>query len=109
MSPSAPRIAIVGPGAPRCPFRGLRGLGRRRRSAHAVEPRRACAGGCGEEVSAMSPSAPRIAIVGPGALGCLFGGLLALAGHDVRLLARRAEQAEQLARDGIVIEREGEE
>jgi len=47
--------------------------------------------------------------VGPGALGCLFGGLLALAGHDVRMLARRAEHAERLARDGLRIERDGAE
>ena len=51
----------------------------------------------------------RIGIVGPGALGCLFGGLLRLAGHDVRLLARRAEQAEQIAREGLAVERDGAE
>jgi len=28
----------------------------------------------------------RIVVVGPGALGCLFAGLLAQAGHDVGLL-----------------------
>jgi 2-dehydropantoate 2-reductase len=50
----------------------------------------------------------RIGIVGPGALGCLFAGLLALAGHDIRLLGRRAEQAEALDRDGVVVERDGE-
>jgi 2-dehydropantoate 2-reductase len=50
----------------------------------------------------------RIGVVGPGALGCLFGGLLALAGHDVRLLGRRREQAEALQRDGVVVERDGE-
>lgn len=50
----------------------------------------------------------RIGVVGPGALGCLFAGLLALAGHDVRLLGRRTEQAEALDRDGVVVERDGE-
>ncbi len=50
----------------------------------------------------------RIGVVGPGALGCLFAGLLALAGHDVRLLGRRREQVEVLQRDGIVVERDGE-
>jgi 2-dehydropantoate 2-reductase len=50
----------------------------------------------------------RIAIVGPGALGCLYGGLLALAGHDVRLLGRRQEQVDVLNRDGLVVERDGE-
>jgi 2-dehydropantoate 2-reductase len=51
----------------------------------------------------------RIGIVGPGALGCLFAGLLALDGHDVRLLGRRQEQADAIERDGIVIERDGQE
>jgi 2-dehydropantoate 2-reductase len=51
----------------------------------------------------------RIGIVGPGALGCLFAGLLALDGHDVRLLGRRTEQAEAIDRDGIVVERDGAE
>jgi 2-dehydropantoate 2-reductase len=56
-----------------------------------------------------APGQPwKIGIVGPGALGCLYAGLLALAGHDVRLLGRRAEQAEAIDRDGIVVERDGE-
>lgn len=50
----------------------------------------------------------RIVVVGPGALGCLFAGLLAQAGHDVGLLGRRREQAEALTRDGISVERDGE-
>jgi 2-dehydropantoate 2-reductase len=50
----------------------------------------------------------RIGVVGPGALGCLFAGLLALAGHDVRLLGRRREQTEALRRDGVTVERDGE-
>ncbi len=40
-----------------------------------------------------------VAIVGTGALGGLYAGLLALAGHRVRCLARR--DAEVLARDGL--------
>ncbi len=48
----------------------------------------------------------RIAIVGPGAMGCLFGGLLRLAGHDVAVLARRAEHAEQISREGLVVLRD---
>ena len=47
-------------------------------------------------------------MVGPGALGCLFAGLLALAGHDVRLLGRRREQTEAIDRDGVRVERDGE-
>jgi 2-dehydropantoate 2-reductase len=59
--------------------------------------------------SLPEPGQPwKIGIVGPGALGCLYAGLLALAGHDVRLLGRRAEQAEAINRDGIVVERDGE-
>jgi 2-dehydropantoate 2-reductase len=50
----------------------------------------------------------RIGVVGPGALGCLFAALLSLAGHDVRLLGRRSEQAEVLSRDGLIVERDGE-
>ena len=50
----------------------------------------------------------RIGVVGPGALGCLFAGLLALAGHDVHLLGRRREQTDALQRDGVVVERDGE-
>ena len=50
----------------------------------------------------------RIGVVGPGALGCLFAGLLAQAGHDVRLLGRRQTQTDALSRDGVVVERDGE-
>lgn len=50
----------------------------------------------------------RIAIVGPGALGCLYGGLLALAGHDVRMLGRRQEQVDALNQHGLMLERDGE-
>jgi 2-dehydropantoate 2-reductase len=49
----------------------------------------------------------RIGVVGPGALGCLFAGLLALVGHDIRLLGRRAEQADLISRDGLFVERDG--
>jgi 2-dehydropantoate 2-reductase len=49
----------------------------------------------------------RVVVVGPGALGCLFAGLLAQAGHDIGLLGRRREQAEALTRDGITVERDG--
>ena len=60
-------------------------------------------------MTTVAPGGARIAVVGPGALGCLFGGLLALAGHDVRMLARRPEQAEHIARHGLAIERDGTE
>jgi 2-dehydropantoate 2-reductase len=51
----------------------------------------------------------RIGIIGPGAMGCLFGGKLALAGHEVWMLCRRPDQAEALTRQGLVIERDGVE
>jgi len=46
----------------------------------------------------------RIAVVGPGAMGTLFGGLLARAGHEVWMLGRRPEMAAALARGGIRVE-----
>ena len=51
----------------------------------------------------------RIGIIGPGAMGCLFGSLLALNGHEVWMLCRRADLAELLERQGIVLERDGVE
>ena len=44
-----------------------------------------------------------IAIIGPGAIGCLFGGMLSRAGHEVWLLARQPDRAKILARRGIWI------
>lgn len=64
----------------------------------------------GAEVSAQQPLAPsrqRIAIVGPGAMGCLFGALLAEAGHDVWLIDHRPERALVLSRNGVTIEETG--
>ncbi len=46
----------------------------------------------------------RIAIVGPGAMGALFGGFLAQAGHEVWLLARRPETAAAIEEQGITVE-----
>lgn len=46
----------------------------------------------------------KIAVVGPGAMGCLFAGLLKEAGHDLWILGRSAERTEQIARRGIRIE-----
>src|SRR5918911_399489 len=47
----------------------------------------------------------RIGIIGPGAMGCLFGGLLGLAGHEIWMLCRRADVAELLERQSITVER----
>ena len=45
----------------------------------------------------------KIAIVGPGALGCAYAARLAAAGHAVTLLARRADQSEKINAEGIVL------
>lgn len=50
----------------------------------------------------------KIAVIGAGALGCLFGGRLAAAGHDVWLLHRRAQAASALSTRGVSIHRKGE-
>jgi len=49
----------------------------------------------------------KIIIVGPGAMGCLCGGLLSEAGHAVWLLDRRADRARTIAGRGVVIEVDG--
>lgn len=46
---------------------------------------------------------PRIAVMGAGAVGCYFGGMLARAGAPVTLITRRA-QAEVIAREGLFLD-----
>ncbi len=46
----------------------------------------------------------RIVVVGPGAIGCLFAGLLAEAKHSVLLLARNPDHAAEILKGGIRIE-----
>ncbi len=46
----------------------------------------------------------KIAVMGAGAVGCYFGGMLALAGHAVTLVARPLH-VEAIRRDGLLIER----
>ena len=46
----------------------------------------------------------KVAVIGPGAMGCLFAGLLARSGNEVWLLDRSAERAARIARDGILID-----
>jgi 2-dehydropantoate 2-reductase len=46
----------------------------------------------------------RVAVVGAGALGCLFGGRLAAADHEVHLLHHRTAAARELDRNGVTIE-----
>ncbi|WP_435361604.1 ketopantoate reductase family protein [Haloarchaeobius sp. DFWS5] len=49
----------------------------------------------------------KVAVIGAGALGCLFGGRLAAAGHDVWLLHHREQTASTLSRTGITIHEQG--
>jgi len=48
----------------------------------------------------------RISIIGAGSLGCLYGGLLAKAGHDVWLIHHRESFVDAVERNGLVIESE---
>ncbi|MDB5873473.1 MAG: ketopantoate reductase [Ramlibacter sp.] len=45
----------------------------------------------------------KVAVMGAGAVGCYFGGMLARAGHDVTLIAR-PQHVEAIARDGLRME-----
>jgi 2-dehydropantoate 2-reductase len=45
----------------------------------------------------------KVAVMGAGAVGCYFGGLLARAGHDVTLVAR-PQHVEAIRRDGLRME-----
>jgi 2-dehydropantoate 2-reductase len=54
----------------------------------------------------MQATLTPIAVVGAGALGCLFGGLLARAGAAVTLIGR-AGHVEAIGRDGLVLESGG--
>ena len=53
-------------------------------------------------VSAVQPA--RIAVLGAGAMGSVFGGRLALAGHDVTLVDVRADHVAAVRRDGLLLE-----
>jgi 2-dehydropantoate 2-reductase len=45
----------------------------------------------------------KVAVMGAGAVGCYFGGMLARAGHDVTLIAR-PQHVDAIARDGLRME-----
>lgn len=45
----------------------------------------------------------KVAVMGAGAVGCYYGGMLARAGHDVVLIAR-PQHVEAIARDGLRLE-----
>jgi 2-dehydropantoate 2-reductase len=51
----------------------------------------------------------KLAIVGPGSMGCLFAAHLAEGGHDVVLIDYRPERAEMISRQGIIIDDGGAE
>ena len=50
----------------------------------------------------------RIGVMGAGAVGCYYGAMLALAGHEVRLVGRPAH-VEAMRRAGLRLERQGRE
>jgi 2-dehydropantoate 2-reductase len=51
----------------------------------------------------------KIAIVGPGSMGCLFAALLAEGGNDVVLIDYKPERAAAISEGGIIIEDDGGE
>ena len=54
----------------------------------------------------MSDTKPAVVVMGAGAVGCYYGGMLALAGVPVTLVGR-ARHMDAVARDGLVIARDG--
>ena len=50
--------------------------------------------------SGMTNPKLQVAVMGAGAVGCYFGGMLARAGHDVTLIAR-PQHVEAISRDGL--------
>src|SRR5450830_513454 len=51
----------------------------------------------------MTNSSMKVAVMGAGAVGCYYGGMLARAGHEVVLIAR-PQHVETIARDGLRME-----
>ena len=51
----------------------------------------------------MNPQHLKVAVMGAGAVGCYFGGMLARAGHDVSLIAR-PQHVEAIHRGGLRME-----
>lgn len=47
----------------------------------------------------------KVLVVGPGAMGTLFSGMLAFGGHEVWLLGRRTEVVAAIAREGVTVVR----
>ena len=53
--------------------------------------------------SSAAPEAMTVAVMGAGAVGCYYGGMLARAGHEVVLIARPAH-VQAIAQDGLRME-----
>lgn len=49
----------------------------------------------------------KIAVVGPGAMGCLFAARLAASGQDCILVDHDEERAKRLTKRGVIVERDG--
>ena len=49
----------------------------------------------------------KIAMIGPGAMGSLFGGLLTLAGEELWLVGDKREQVETICSVGLTLEEKG--
>jgi 2-dehydropantoate 2-reductase len=56
-----------------------------------------------EDLTVATPPWPRIAVLGAGAVGCYFGGMLARAGAPVTLIGR-PPHVEAIGRDGLFME-----
>jgi 2-dehydropantoate 2-reductase len=54
-------------------------------------------------MQAMTHSSLKVAVMGAGAVGCYYGGMLARAGHEVMLIAR-PRHVQAIARDGLRME-----
>src|SRR5512139_4262766 len=57
----------------------------------------------GQEVDMVDGAIRKVAVLGAGAVGCYYGGLLARSGVPVTLIGRAAH-VEAIRRDGLVIE-----
>ena len=57
----------------------------------------------------LGRSSVRIGIVGAGAIGGNVGGMLAHAGFDVTLVDQWPEHVEEIKKNGLIVERRGEE
>jgi 2-dehydropantoate 2-reductase len=59
--------------------------------------------GCDASYNARMTQTLKVAVMGAGAVGCYYGGMLARAGHEVVLIAR-PQHVQAIARDGLRME-----